>query len=109
MKESKHNPSFRPMTDQAFPAPDDNRTRKPQSIKQRIEGQLSDRIDFKLTTRTKDRLSNKAEDGQFNGRWDRRQSDNNNSASINPARHPAACMPHINSWSDSRPQNNPGI
>jgi|SRR5580698_6154422 hypothetical protein len=109
MKESKHNPSFRPMTDQAFPAPDDNRTRKPQSIKQRIEGQLSDRIDFKLTSRTKDRLSDKAEDGQFNGRWDRRQSDNNNSASINPARHPEAYMPHINSWSDSRPQNNPGI
>ena len=78
---------IRPMTDQAFPAPDDNYARKPQSIKQRIEGQLSDRIDFKLTARTKDRLSNKTEEA------------------IKPATH-KAYMPHINTWSDSRPQNN---
>jgi hypothetical protein len=61
MKTSKNNPTVRPMTDQAFPGPDDDYTRKPQSVKK-----------VKPQTYT-------------------------------------AYMPHINTWSDSRPQNKPGI
>ncbi len=73
----------------------------PQSIKQRIEAHLSDKIDFKLTAKTKDRLSHRMQDRFTN----KSQSGNNIGAPINPATH-EAYMPRINSWSESRPQNN---
>jgi hypothetical protein len=61
-------------------------------VKQRIDAHLSDKIDFRLTAKTKDRLSNIMQARFIN-------------LPINPATH-QAFTPRINSWSDSRPQNN---
>jgi hypothetical protein len=84
-------------------------TKNNPSVKQRIDVHLSDKIDFRLTAKTKDRLSNimqarftnKSQPGDnFAG--------NNIGGPINPATH-QAFTPRINSWSDSRPQNNAGF
>jgi hypothetical protein len=79
-------------------------TKNNPSLKQRTELHLSDKIDFKLTDKTKDRLSNRMQDRFTN----KSQSGNNIGAPINPATH-QAYMPHINSWSDSRPQKKTGF
>jgi hypothetical protein len=65
------------------------------STKQRIDLHLSDKIDFRLTAKTKDRLSYIMQNRFVD-------------APINPATH-RAFTPRINSWSDSRPQNNKGF
>jgi hypothetical protein len=67
-------------------------TKNNPSIKQRIDVHLSDKIDFRLTAKTKDRLSNIMQARFISG-------------PINPATHQAFTT-RINSWSDSRPQNN---
>jgi hypothetical protein len=69
-------------------------TKNNPSVKQRIETHLSDKIDFKLTDKTKDRLSDRMQDRFTN----KSQSGSNIGA-----------PPHINSWSDSRPQKKTGI
>jgi hypothetical protein len=70
MNQSKNYPTFRPVTDQAFPAPESKPQGRPESMRKQ----------------------------------------NNNSGAPVDSTTPAhtAYMPHINSWSDSRPQNNPG-
>jgi hypothetical protein len=76
----------------------------PPPLKQRIEANMSDKIDFRLTAKTKDRLSNRIQDRFTN----KSQSGNNIGAPINRATQ-QAYMPHINSWSDSRPQKKTGF
>jgi hypothetical protein len=67
-------------------------TKNNPSIKQRIETHLSDKIDFKLTDKSKDRLSNSMQDRFTNKSLSHKDY-----------------LPHINSWSESRPQKKTGF
>ena len=81
---------------------------KPQPIKQRIESYLTDRIEYKLTTRTKDRIADRVQEQDTPGPRGLYPQNEKTGTTVNAATQAQtqrAYLPHINSWSDSRPQN----